>query len=87
MFGKFSTDAVMEISSERTKKATAIIESSGGKVKSLYALLGTIDVVAIVEFPSLKEAMKASVELTRLLGISFTTSPAVTVEEFDEWIR
>jgi hypothetical protein len=29
-------------------------------------------------------AVKASVELNKLLGISFTTSPAVTVEEFDK---
>ena len=84
MFGKFSIGAVKEISAERTKRATAIVESCGGKVQALYALLGETDVVAIVDFPGLKEAMKASVELTKLLGISFTTAPAVTVEEFDK---
>lgn len=31
--------------------------------------------------------MKASVELAKLLGISFTTAPAVTVEEFDKLIE
>ncbi len=30
MFGKFSIDAVKEISAERTKKATAIVEDCGG---------------------------------------------------------
>jgi hypothetical protein len=40
----------------------------------------------IADFPGVKEAMKTSVELTKLLGISFTTAPAVTVEEFDELI-
>ena len=84
MFGKFSIGAVKEISAERTKGAAAIVESNGGKVKDLYALLGETDVVAIVDFPGLKEAMKASVELTKLLGISFTTSPAVSVDEFDK---
>ena len=84
MFGKFSVDSVKEISTERTKKSTAIVERHGGKVRALYALLGETDVVAIVGFPGLKEAMKASVELTRLLGISFTTAPAVTVDEFDK---
>ena len=84
MFGKFSIGAIKEISDERTRESTAIVESCGGKVKALYALLGDTDVVAIVDFPGLKEAMKASVELTRLLGISFTTAPAVTVEEFDK---
>jgi uncharacterized protein with GYD domain len=84
MFGKFAAGAVKEISAERTKKSSAIVESCGGKVKALYALLGEIDALAIVDFPSLEQAMKASVELTKLLGISFTTSPAITVEEFDK---
>jgi uncharacterized protein with GYD domain len=87
MFGKFSPDAMREISTERTKKSIAVVERCGGQAKALYALLGEIDAVAIVDFPGLKEAMKASVELTKLLGISFTTAPAVTVEEFDKIIE
>jgi len=87
MFGKFAAGAVKEISAERTKKSVEIIERNGGKVKSLYALLGETDTLAIVDFPSLEQAMKASVELTRLLGISFTTSPAVTIEEFDKLMK
>ena len=84
MFGKFSTGAVKEISAERTKESANIVKSCGGEVKALYALLGEIDALAIADFPSLEQAMKASVELTKLLGISFTTSPAITVEEFDK---
>jgi len=87
MFGKFAIGAVKEISAERTKKSTVIVKDCGGQVKALYALLGETDVLAIVDFPGLKEAMKASVELTKLLGISFTTAPAVTVEEFDKLIE
>ena len=86
MFGKFSVGGVKEISSERTKKSMAIVEDCGGKAKAVYALLGETDVVAIADFPSFKDAMKASVELTKLLGISFTTAPAVTIEEFDKLI-
>jgi uncharacterized protein with GYD domain len=87
MFGKFATGAVKEISAERTEKSAAIVEDCGGKVQALYALLGETDVLAIADFPSLEQAMKASVELTKLLGISFVTSPAVTVEEFDKLIK
>jgi uncharacterized protein with GYD domain len=87
MFGKFHVDTVKQISAERTKKATTIVEGYGGQVKAVYALLGETDVVAIVDFPGLKEAMKASVELTKLLGISFATAPAVTMEEFDKLIE
>ena len=87
MFGKFSIGAMKEISTERTKRAAAIVDINGGKVKDIYALLGETDVVAIVDFPGLKEAMKASVELTKLLGISFITAPAVPVEEFDKLMQ
>ena len=86
MFGKYSIDSVKEISAERSVKATAVIADLGGEVKAGYALLGETDVVIIVDFPGVKEAMKASVELTKLLGIAFTTAPAVTMEEFDKLI-
>jgi hypothetical protein len=39
--------------------------------------------VFVVDFPDINQAIKASVSLSNLLGIPFTTSPAVTVEEFD----
>jgi uncharacterized protein with GYD domain len=84
MFGNYSSDGVREISAERTAKAAAVLEDAGGKFKGGYALLGETDLVLIVDLPGVKEAMKASVELNKLLGISFTTAPAVTVEEFDK---
>ena len=87
MFGKLSIDAAKEISAQRTVNATAMIGGLGGEIKAAYALLGETDLVLIVDFPGVKEAMKASIELTKLLGISFTTAPAVTVEEFDKLIE
>jgi uncharacterized protein with GYD domain len=84
MFGKYTADSVKEISAERSTKATSLVEGYGGKVKAGYALLGEHDIVLILEFPGLEAAMKASVALNKLLGISFVTSPAVTVEEFDK---
>jgi uncharacterized protein with GYD domain len=87
MFGKYSADAVGKISAERTKRATAVIGDLGGEAKAGYALLGEKDLVLIVEFPGTKEAMKASIELSKLLGISFATLPAVSVKEFDKLIE
>jgi uncharacterized protein with GYD domain len=87
MFGKYSLDALKEISAERTVKTTAVIGDLGGEIKAAYALLGETDLVLIVDLPGVKEAMKASVELSKLLGVSFTTAPAVTVEEFDKLIE
>jgi uncharacterized protein with GYD domain len=86
MFGRYSIDSVRKISAARTDATTAVIEELGGELKAGYALLGKHDLVLIVEFPGIKEAMKASVELAKLLGISFTTAPAVTVAEFDKWV-
>jgi uncharacterized protein with GYD domain len=87
MFGKYSIEAVKEISALRTAKANAVIEDLGGEIKGGYALLGETDILVIVNLPGVNEAMQASVELTKLLGIAFTTSPAVTVEEFDQLIE
>lgn len=87
MFGKYSLDAEKEISAQRTTAASEVIRGLGGEFKSAYALLGVSDLVLIVELPGVNEAVKASVELGKKLGISFTTSPAMSVEEFDELIQ
>jgi len=84
LFGKMSVNAVKDISSIRTMKATTIVEKYGGQIQAAYALLGGADVLVIIDFPGMNEAMKASIELTRLLGIAFTTSPAMTMVEFDK---
>jgi uncharacterized protein with GYD domain len=84
MFGKYSKDSIGQISAARTKSAAAAIGDCGGQLKSGYALLGEKDLVLIAELPSTEAAMKASVALSKLLGIGFTTAPAVTVDEFDK---
>lgn len=86
MFGKYSPGSIKEISGERNKKAMALAEKAGGQVKAVYALLGSPDIVVIAEFPGTNEAMKASVELTKLLEVSFTTAPALPIEEFDKLV-
>ena len=86
MIGKYSPEAMKKISADRTKKATSLIEKFGGTVTSGYALLGEHDLVLIANFPDTQEAMKASVALSDLTGISISTYPAMTVEEFDKII-
>ena len=84
MLGKYSSEALKGISAGRTDKALKIIKKFGGEAKSMYALLGDIDLVFIINFPDVEKAMQASVALNKLTGIAFTTLPAVTVEEFDK---
>jgi uncharacterized protein with GYD domain len=83
VFGRYSVQAIQGMSAERTAEAAKLIAKFGGEVKAMYALLGKTDLLAIVEFPGVEQAMQASAALTKLTGISFTTSPAVSVEEFD----
>jgi uncharacterized protein with GYD domain len=86
MFGKYSTEALGKISATRTKSATVILGDCGGVLKAAYALLGETDLIAVVEFPNIEKALKASVTLGRHLGIAFKTAPAVNLEEFDKLI-
>ena len=86
MFGKYSIDALGKISPARTKSAASLIKDNGGDIKAGYALLGERDLVLVVEFPGPQNAMKASIALAKQLGIAFTTTPAVSIEDFDKLI-
>ncbi len=84
MFGNYSLDSVKQISAKRTEDSIELIMKNEGKLKDGYSLLGETDIILIVEFPDFMHAMKTSVELSKLLGISFTTAPALTMGEFDK---
>jgi uncharacterized protein with GYD domain len=86
MFGRYSSESVGKISPKRTDQASALIKEAGGEAKAAYALLGDTDLVLIAEFPGVDQAIKASVKLSKLTGIAFSTSPAITVEEFDKLV-
>ncbi len=86
MLGKYSPQGLRDMSAKRTNDARALIKQHGGELKSAYALLGDIDLVIIVELPDTARAMQTSAALTKMLGIDFTTAPALTVEEFDKLI-
>jgi len=84
MFGNYSQDSIKKISSKRTEEARDLVQNYGGEIKSGYALLGNIDIVLIVELPDADQAMKTSVALSKMLGVSFTTAPAVSMDGFDK---
>jgi uncharacterized protein with GYD domain len=83
MFGKYSTESLKSVSAERTRKAVRIINANGGKVISMYAVMGEHDLVLTLDFPDSEQALMTSVALNQLTGISFVTSPVVDVEQFD----
>ena len=86
LIGKYTPEALRKASAQRTQKAYQIIQRLGGKVKSVHALLGADDLLIQVELPGTQAAMKASLSLTRLTGIGFSTSEAVSVNEFDKLV-
>ena len=87
MFGKYTSDALKEISASRTKQAVDVINNLGGEVNAMLILMGEYDLLLCVKLPGIEEAIKASVELTRLTGITFNTCPAIAVEIFDRIVK
>jgi uncharacterized protein with GYD domain len=86
LFGNYSTEATKAISRARTEKVRETIDKLGGQVKGIYALLGQYDIVMIVELPQMSDAIKASIAVGRLTGVSFSTAAAVSVDQFDKII-
>ena len=87
LFGKYSLEGLNGIKAERTDAVCSLIKELKGELTAMYALMGVHDVVLILEMPDLDQAMQASVALTRLTGISFTTSPAIKAEKFDLLVK
>ena len=75
MFGKYTAEARREI------------KKLGGEVNAMHALLGPYDLLFCISLPGIEDAIKASLALSDLTGVSFTTYPAVTVEVFDTLVN
>jgi uncharacterized protein with GYD domain len=86
MTGKYSAEAIKQINAKRSTKGTEIVRQCGGKLVAVYATMGKADILVVAEFPGIEEAMKASVALNKALGISFSTVPALRIEEFDKLV-
>jgi len=84
MLGRYSAEGRRSITAARTQQAKQTIRELGGETKSIHALLGEHDLVIIVELPDLDKALLASLALARLTGVTFSTYPAYTAEQFDQ---
>ena len=87
LFGQYSQDAIKDISAKRTVKARELISKFGGEVKAGYALLDDTDLVMVIDAPDTAAVMKISVGLTKMSGIAFTSAPAVSFENFDQYME
>jgi len=71
----------------RSETVQRNVESLGGKLLDAYYCLGEYDVVAILEFPNNRAAMKAAVLNASLGHIRITTMPAVARREWRELLQ
>jgi uncharacterized protein with GYD domain len=83
MLGKYTTEGVKGASASRTKKIADLIGECGGKVEAMFALLGEYDLAFRVNFPGTAEALKASFNVAKATGITFSAHAAITAQEFD----
>ena len=59
MLGKYTPESLKQVSEARTTKVLSVIKKLKGRVENVYALLGSYDLVVIVDLPSVEAAMKA----------------------------
>lgn len=84
LYGRYSLEATSRIAAARTEDALTLISESGGTLRDMYTLLGERDLVLIIDIPTIEDAFRLSIDLSRLTGISFSTTPAMHVKQFDE---
>lgn len=84
MFGKYSLEGAKGISAKRTEQSMALLKKYNAQLKGGYAMLGDTDLLLIVEAADTGKAMQLSAGLGKLLGATFSTAPAVSIEEFDK---
>ena len=70
----------------RSDEVQRNVESHGGRLLDAYYCLGEYDVVAVLEFPNNRAAMKAAVLNASMGHIKITTMPAVSRNEWREML-
>jgi uncharacterized protein with GYD domain len=68
----------------RAKVVTALVESAGGKVESIYWATGADDFLLIADLPSTSDAAAASLTVGASGAASVTTSELLTAADVDE---
>ncbi len=82
---KFSTEGVMTMKDQGVSRSDTVqrnIESLGGRLLDAFYCLGEYDVVAILEFPDNKTAMKAALLNSSMGHMKITTMPALSRNEW-----
>ena len=67
----------------RVKAVTALVESAGGKVESIYWAMGADDFLMIADLKSTADAAAASLTVGATGAASVTTSELLTAKDID----
>lgn len=86
MLGNYTSHATTGISKARTRQVDTLIRECGGTMKQIYGLLGAYDLAIVADFPGNGDAIRTSLMLTKMTGITFSTMPAVSVDAFDDLV-
>ena len=83
ILGKSSCPELREIGLKYKREVVNLVETFGGDVKSIYLMIREKYLVLILGFSEIKKAMRASIALSKLTGISFRILPVVPVDEIN----
>lgn len=67
---------------ERFAAARKIAADVNGEILHVYGLLGAYDIMAVVEAPDNRAAMKAAAQVGNLINASTHTMPAIERDDF-----
>ena len=84
LLGNYSNASLAAAREARTNAVVGILEELNGQIIAIYALLGAFDLALVVNLPDNLSAMKASIEISRQTGITFTTLPGIPIDHFDD---
>jgi len=87
---KFTREGIMTMKDQGIARSDTVkknIEGLGGRLIAAYYCLGQYDMVAILEFPDNKTAMKAAVRNASIGHIEITTMPAISRDEWATLLR
>ncbi len=81
---KYTKDGLVDMrkTPERFEVVKKIINDAGGKLLSIYGLIGTYDVITIMEAPDEKVATSIILKICSKGRITSETMPALAINDF-----
>lgn len=67
---------------ERFAKAQEIVAAENCEIEAVYGLLGAYDILAVVDCPDNRAAMKIAAKIGNLIGAKSQTMPAIERDDF-----